>query len=263
MVRQLLKYCVIPAGGQGSRWTPVTNYIPKIMIPLFDRPTIDWVLKEAIDSGCSEIILVYDKGKDLVRKHVARNKKFKRNARIHFLYQEKIRGIAEVMHLSKRIVGNNHYSMIISDHPCFYHRSPPLVQMERKFIQLPDMACLMAFAEYPKYNNLPYGECLLQKIGGLYQIHHLCPRPKNPNIDHHPRNKLRMTGRYIINPLLNPVVEECLKKHKIGDLSDWDVFEIAKNKSIKYWGTEIKSHFLDVGNLESYGIASKFLYERK
>lgn len=252
------KHCVIPAGGVGTRWAPVTNYIPKIMIPLYDRPTVDWIIQEAIESGCSDIILVVDKGKSVIRNHISKNKKLQKYAKFHFLYQKRIRGIAEVMYMAKRIVGNNYFSMIISDHTCFY-KSPPLLEMAKKLRGNDDIASFLGFAEYPKYNNQYYGECLLEKRGSLFHIKHLCPRYKNPNRVHHKGKKLRIAGRYIINPTLFPVLKECLDTTKKGDLSDWDVFKLAKKKGMIYGGIEIKSHFLDMGTPETYAQATHFL----
>jgi len=261
---KLLKYCIIPAGGLGTRWSPVTNYIPKAMIPLIDRPTIDWIVKEAIDSGCSEIILVIDKGKQLVKKHLLSTKRFTKRANLRFIYKSRIRGVAEVMYLAKRIVKDNYFSMIVSDHPCFY-KTAPLRQMARKFnrhINSSDNVCLLGFAKYPKYNNQYYGECLLKKWKDLYQIHHLCPRAKNPNKVHHPGSKLRIAGRYIISPKLFPIIKECLNTKKTGDLSDWDIFPLANKKGMIYSAMEIKSYFLDMGTPETYGQATQFLLKK-
>ena len=119
MSTNLIKYCVIPAGGLGSRWSPVTNYIPKVMIPLINKPTIDYIIKEAKDSGCSEIIIVIDKGKNIIKKYLQSNIYLNKDVNLHYIYKPKIRGIAEVIYLARNIIKNNFFSMIISDHPQF------------------------------------------------------------------------------------------------------------------------------------------------
>lgn len=264
MSSELLKYCLIPAGGVGTRWSPVTSYIPKIMIPLFDRPTVDWIVREAINSGCTDLILALDKDKNMIKRHLLSKTNFTKKVRFHFLYKKQIRGVAEAIFMSKKVVGDNIFSMIVSDHPCFY-KNAPLIEMAQKLNYLnssPNNVSLLAFAKYPKYNNQAYGECLLEKKDNVYEIRHLCPRPKNPTKDHHDGNKLRIAGRYIFSPSIFPLIKECLKTIPTGDLSDWDVFKLARKKGMHYLGMEIKSYFLDMGTPKTYGQASAFLFKK-
>jgi UTP--glucose-1-phosphate uridylyltransferase len=262
MNQKKLKYCVIPAGGMGSRWKPITDYIPKVMIPLVDRPTINWIIKEAIDSECTDIIFVLDKDKDLLKTHLISIHKLYTNVNFKYIYKTKIRGIAEVIYLTKNIIGNHIFSLIVSDHPCFY-KTAPLQKMIRLYNSFEeDIACIVAFATYPKYNNQYYGECLLKKYRDVFKILHLCPRPNNPSINHHSGNKLRIAGRYIFNPSIFPIIKKCLETYKKDDLSDWDVFKLADKENMIYLGMEIKSFFLDMGTPETYGQASQFLLKR-
>jgi len=54
MKDRTISTCIIPAAGRGSRWAPVSGYLPKEMLPLIDRPVLDWVIEEAVDSGCTQ-----------------------------------------------------------------------------------------------------------------------------------------------------------------------------------------------------------------
>jgi UTP--glucose-1-phosphate uridylyltransferase len=258
MIDKYLKYCVIPAGGKGTRWNPVTKTIPKVMIPLIDRPTIDWIVKEAIESGCSEIILVMDEGKDIIKNHILAKRSFKNKANFHFIFQKKIRGVAEVMLLAKSVVKGNHFAMIVSDHTCFY-KTPPLIKMAKELKSKSNIVSFLGFAQYPKYNNQHYGECKLKKKGNIFHIQHLCPKYKNPNRSHHENNNLRIAGRYIINTDIFPIVKKTLNNNPSGDLSDWDIFKTAKKLGFIYAGMELKNNFLDIGTPKTFAHSSKHL----
>ncbi len=256
MKNNKIKYCIIPAGGKGSRWLPLSKYLPKSMIPLIDRPTIDWIIKEAIDTGYTEIIIVIDKGKEILKKHLSEIFFKHKRINFHIVYKEKIRGVAEAIFLTRKIIGENPFSMIISDHPCFY-KIPPLKVMTKKFFKNDDCMCMVAFAQYPIYNNQAYGECKLEKYRDIFKIIHLCPRSFRKN--HHRNNYLRISGRYIFDSRIFPIINNTLKDKKTGDISDWDVFDTAKKKGSLYLGVNIKEYFLDMGTPENYAKSSYFL----
>lgn len=255
-----VKFCVILAAGKGTRWAPLTDYIPKEMLDLDGKPTIYWIIKEAVDSGCSEIVVVINKTKNLIKKYLESRKEFTSKVNLHFVYQNKIRGVAEAIYLTKSIIGDNPFGVIVADHPCFY-KVAPLKQMQKIFNKLPEQTCLVSFSKYPEYNNKFSGQCLLKKYGEISKIIHLCPAAKIPKDLHHPGDYLRISGRYIFWPGVFPFIKETLKSCSKSDISDWDVFEIASSRGVPYWAVEIKSLFLEIGTPENYGQATLRLFQ--
>src|SRR2546429_634512 len=62
--------CVIPAAGLGTRFLPATKAVPKELLPVLDRPVIQWAVEEAVAAGAGEIVLVLGEGKDEIAKHL-------------------------------------------------------------------------------------------------------------------------------------------------------------------------------------------------
>jgi UTP--glucose-1-phosphate uridylyltransferase len=64
-----LRHCVIPAAGLGTRFLPATKALPKEMLPVLDRPVIQWGVEEAVDAGAAEMVVVINEGKELIQEH--------------------------------------------------------------------------------------------------------------------------------------------------------------------------------------------------
>src|SRR5258708_12621778 len=77
--------CIIPAAGKGSRWAPVSGYLPKEMLPLIDRPVIEWVVDEPIAAGCNDLIIIINKQKQIIKKYIPKNDHFKKTQTFHFI----------------------------------------------------------------------------------------------------------------------------------------------------------------------------------
>src|SRR5699024_2747390 len=73
IIMQTVKKAIIPAAGLGTRFLPVTKAMPKEMLPIVDKPTIEYIVDEAIESGIEDIIIVTGKGKRAIEDHFDNN----------------------------------------------------------------------------------------------------------------------------------------------------------------------------------------------
>jgi hypothetical protein len=64
-----IRHCVVPAAGLGTRFLPATKVLPKEMLPVVDRPVIEWAIEEAMAAGASEMVLIIANGKELIQAH--------------------------------------------------------------------------------------------------------------------------------------------------------------------------------------------------
>src|SRR5574344_143707 len=67
-----IRKAVIPAAGYGTRFLPITKGVPKEMLPIVDKPAIQYIVEEAIDSGITDILIIINRGKELVENHFDR-----------------------------------------------------------------------------------------------------------------------------------------------------------------------------------------------
>ncbi len=125
---------VIPAAGFGTRFLPFTKSVPKELIPIVDKPVIQYVVEEAIASGADEILIVISSGKEAICRHF--NPEFEleqrleasfktalleelrsigRGASIHYIYQKELDGLGGALRYARSFVGNEPFAVLLGD----------------------------------------------------------------------------------------------------------------------------------------------------
>jgi len=125
---------VIPAAGLGTRFLPVTKAQPKEMLPVFDKPTIQYVIEEAVASGIDDILIVTGKGKRPIEDHFDRSFELEYNlkendktdyleeikaisdlADIYYVRQKKQKGLGDAIYCAEKHVGNEAFAVMLGD----------------------------------------------------------------------------------------------------------------------------------------------------
>ncbi len=125
---------VIPAAGLGTRFLPATKAQPKEMLPVYDKPTIQYVIEEAVESGVDDILIITGKGKRSIEDHFDRAfeleyilqekgkfeyleevKEITDLADIHFIRQKKQKGLGDAIHWAKKHVGAEPFVVMLGD----------------------------------------------------------------------------------------------------------------------------------------------------
>jgi len=128
-----VKKAVIPAAGLGTRFLPATKAMPKEMLPIVDKPTIQYIIEEAIESGIEDILIITGKGKRAIEDHfdsvpeleanlISKNKsellyliEETTNINIHFIRQSKPKGLGDAILQAKAFVGNEPFVVMLGD----------------------------------------------------------------------------------------------------------------------------------------------------
>ncbi len=140
-----VKYAVIPCAGKGTRFLPITKGVPKEMLNIVDRPTLDYIVDEVIDAGINNIIFIVNKEKDDIKKFyernielendlIANNKKafadiIKRNstkANYFYVVQEEQLGLGHAVLQAKEIIGNNNFVVCCGDDITLFDKISPI-----------------------------------------------------------------------------------------------------------------------------------------
>lgn len=208
-----VKKAIIPAAGLGTRFLPATKAMPKEMLPIVDKPTIQYIVEEAIESGIEDIIIVTGKGKRAIEDHFDHSFELEQNliekgkfellnevqkssklVDIHYIRQKEPKGLGHAIWCAKKFIGNEPFAVLLGD---------DIVQA--------DKPCLKQLMEqYERYNASILGVQTVQPdevsrygiIGGnemgdrLYSVMDLVEKPAKENA---PSN-LAIMGRYILNP---------------------------------------------------------------
>jgi UTP--glucose-1-phosphate uridylyltransferase len=216
----VIRKAVFPAAGLGTRFLPATKAQPKEMLPLVDKPIIQYGVEEAVESGVDNIILVTGRGKNAIEDHFdvsveletfleARGKKDllaeirKISNLINFSYvrQGEPLGLGHAVLVTKALVGNEPFAVILGD-DVIDAKPPALRQMIDVFqdVQGP----VLAIERVPREDVSSYGIIDAEEIRpGVYRIRDMVEKP--------PRNEapsdLAIIGRYILTPDIFPALE--------------------------------------------------------
>ncbi|WP_338379226.1 UTP--glucose-1-phosphate uridylyltransferase, partial [Enterococcus faecium] len=129
-----VKKAIIPAAGLGNRFLPATKAMPKEMLPIVDKPTIQYIIEEAIESGIEDIIIVTGKGKRAIEDHFDHSFELEQNllekgkfellkevqkssklVDIHYIRQKEPKGLGHAIWCARKFIGNEPFAVLLGD----------------------------------------------------------------------------------------------------------------------------------------------------
>jgi UTP--glucose-1-phosphate uridylyltransferase len=211
---------VFPAAGLGTRFLPATKASPKEMLPLVDKPLIQYVVEEAVSSGIEEVVLVTGRGKRAIEDHFdvafeleeelkakGKHKMLSEMQRIAnlvtfcYIRQKKALGLGHAVLSAKRVVGNDPFAVLLGD-DIIDAQVPVLRQMMEVHRRYP--ATILAIQKVPRSQTHQYGIIDGKRIeNGVYLVRDLVEKPAPQDA---PSN-LAIIGRYILTPEIFDVLE--------------------------------------------------------
>ncbi len=264
-----IKKVIIPAAGLGTRFLPATKSQPKEMLPIVDKPCIQYLVEEAVESGIREIIIITGRGKRSIEDHFdfsfelnSHLRKQKRTAALKEL--ERIEKLAKFIYVrqpfpkgdghailcAKELVQNEPFAVLFGD-DIYDSKVPPLKQMLEQFKTL--NTPVIALQEIEKKDCNKYGiiKGKVTENKDLYKISDLVEKPepsKSPS-------NLAITGKYIITPELLKTLEKTKSGSKDKELRLIDgMKEFVKSHPIH--GLLIEGKRFDTGDKLGYLMAT-------
>ena len=260
-----IQTCIIPAAGKGSRWAPVSGYLPKEMLPLIDKPVIEWVINNQVSAGCKQIIVVLNKNKESIKTYLENHSNLNKKISLKFIYQNDPMGISHAIYLCKDLIKNEPFGMALPDLPTI-SKKPILKQLAYALSKNNNNAHIISFDKFSPENANLYGECLLRGgNGNILEIEHFCPKlVGTTNKPHHYRNNIRMSGHFIFNPSIFAIIEKLLKTNKERvEISDRMALKTAIEEGQKVIGIKIVGHTYDTGYPKGYIRANTAFFKKK
>lgn len=208
-----IKKAVIPAAGLGTRFLPATKAIPKEMLPIVDKPTIQYIVEEVIASGIEDVLIITGRNKGSIEEHFDRAvelednlertrkeefleevRKISRMINIHTVRQKDPLGLGHAVYCAKSFVGNEPFAVLLGD-DVVDSQKPCLKQMIEVFEQYNSTILGVQPIEWENVNK--YGIVSGDKISDtIYSVKDLVEKPSQ---DKAPTN-IAILGRYIITP---------------------------------------------------------------
>jgi UTP--glucose-1-phosphate uridylyltransferase len=254
-----IRKAIFPAAGLGTRFLPATKASPKEMMPLVDKPLIQYVIEEAVDSGIEEIIMVTGRGKRAIEDHfdvafelehaLKAKRDFSRLKEIQklsnmvtlcYVRQKEALGLGHAILCAKDIVGDEPFAVLLGD-DIIYSKKPCIKQMINVFQKV--QSSIIAVEKVDKKEINKYGVIKPKRAGDrLWEILDLVEKPK---IDKAPSD-LAIIGRYILTPEIFDLLEKT-KPDRKGEIQLTNGLKILL-KTQKMFGYEFEGKRYDGGD---------------
>ncbi|MFS0605259.1 UTP--glucose-1-phosphate uridylyltransferase GalU [Peribacillus frigoritolerans] len=208
-----VKKAIIPAAGLGTRFLPATKAMPKEMLPIVDKPTIQYIIEEAVASGIEDIIIVTGKGKRAIEDHFDNAPELERNlldkgkldvldkvrypsdlANIHYIRQKEPKGLGHAVWCARNFIGDEPFAVLLGD-DIVQSDTPCVRQLINQYEQTG--SSIIGVQKVPHNETHRYGVIDPSTIEGRrYQVSNFVEKPMQGTA---PSN-LAIMGRYVLTP---------------------------------------------------------------
>ena len=232
---------IIPAAGLGTRFLPASKAMPKEMVPVVDRPVIQYVIEEALSAGITDILMVISRGKRLIEEHFDRFD----GARIHYVWQDEPRGLGHAVLCGRLHIGNEPFALLLGD--TIQHPQNGVTATQRLVaLHQKTGTSVIALERVPREKIQKYGIADAQpcdpsddrafRVSGLVEK----PAPERAPSD------LAVAARYVLTPDIFDLIAQT-PPGKNGEIQITDaIHQQAKRAPIH--GYRVDSERLDIGD---------------
>jgi UTP--glucose-1-phosphate uridylyltransferase len=259
----IVKKAVIPAAGFGTRFLPATKAIPKELLPIVDKPTIQYIMEEVVTAGLEEVILITGREKGSIEDHFDTSSELENHLRkkgrkdllkivrdisemvtLVSVRQKEPLGLGHAILCAKKIVGEEPFAVLLGDDlidaeiPCIRQMIDIYQNME---------GALIALQKVPKEETHQYGIIKGRRVGDrIYRVEEMVEKPQKGEA---PSN-LAIIGRYILPPQIFGILEK-VSPDKKGEIQLTDGLK-ELNKKVPVFGYEFFGDRYDAGDKLGY-----------
>ncbi|MEZ5597764.1 MAG: UTP--glucose-1-phosphate uridylyltransferase GalU [Pseudomonadales bacterium] len=269
----MIKKCLFPVAGYGTRFLPATKAMPKEILPVLDKPLVQYGVEEAVEAGLTDIGFVTGRGKRAIEDHfdvsyelehqiegTGKEKMLEGIRRLinqcTFSYTRQInmRGLGDAILTGRTIIGDEPFGVVLADDLCFGDSEGVLAQMVRLYRQF--RCSIVAIQEVPHAHVSSYGIVEGEAISDrLVRVTNMVEKPKPEDA---PSN-LAIIGRYILTPDIFSIIEST-PPGKNGEVQITDALlrQAQDGCVIAY---RFRGRRFDCGNVDGYVEATNYCYE--
>ena len=246
MSKNTVRKAIIPAAGLGTRFLPATKAQAKEMLPIVDKPTLQYIIEEAIESGIEEILIVTGRNKKCIEDHFDRSvelelelenkgkkemldmvKNISNMVNIHYIRQKEPKGLGHAVHCAKSFIGDEPFAVLLGD-DIVDSETPCLKQMINAYDEY--KTSILGVQEVGKENVDKYGILDVKHIEDrVYKVKDMIEKP---SIEDAPSN-IAILGRYIITPEIFNILEN-QEPGKGGEIQLTDALKTLATKEAIY-----------------------------
>lgn len=271
----MITKCLFPVAGYGTRFLPATKAMPKEILPILDKPLVQYGVEEAVEAGLTDIGFVTGRGKRAIEDHfdvsfeleqqIAGTGKEKmldgireliEKCTFSYTRQIEMRGLGDAILKGRTLIGDNPFGVVLADDLCFGDRVGVLSQMVNLFKQF--RCSIVAIEEVPAEETHAYGVIAGDAISDrLFRVTDMVEKPAPEDA---PSN-LAIIGRYILTPDIFDILEDT-PPGKNGELQITDAL-LRQAKQGCVIAYKFEGRRFDCGSVAGYVEATNFCYEQK
>ncbi len=269
----MIKKCLFPAAGYGTRFLPATKSMPKEMMPVVNKPLIEYGVEEAIQAGMDSMCIVTGRGKHTLMDHFDKNYELEHqisgsskealltdirrlidSASFTYIRQREMKGLGHAILTGRELVGDNPFAVVLADDLCVNNDGDGvLAQMVSLYNQF--RCSIVAVQEVPESETHKYGVIAGEMIkDNIYRVDNMVEKP-DPGTA--PSN-LAIIGRYILTPDIFDLIEQT-EPGKGGEIQITDAL-LKQAQSGCVLAYKFEGNRFDCGSVEGYIEATNYCF---
>jgi len=270
----MIKKCLFPAAGYGTRFLPATKAMPKEMLPVLTRPLIEYGVEEAVEAGMNTMAIVTGRGKRAIEDHFDISYELENQIKgtskepllnsirslitqctFSYTRQIEMKGLGHAILTGETLIGNEPFAVVLADDLCDGNGNGVLSQMVELYEKY--QCCIVAIEEVPKEETNKYGVIAGNEIDkDVFMVTDMVEKPDPKDA---PSN-LAIIGRYILTPDIFDIIRET-KPGKGGEIQITDALltQAKKGMVIAY---KFKGERFDCGSVDGFVQATNYFYDK-
>ena len=262
----MIKKCLFPAAGYGTRFLPATKSVPKEMLPILTKPLMQYGVEEALSAGITNMAIVTGRGKRAIEDHfdnayelesqlsgtskehyLKEVKEIITKSTFTYVRQKQMLGLGHAILTGEPLIGDEPFAVVLADDLCDCADDDVISQMIKIYNQY--QCSVVAIQEVPMHQTNKYGIItgnLLDNSNNTYQVTDMVEKPE----EKHTPSNMAIIGRYILTPDIFDILKNT-KPDKTGEIQITDALKIQakQGKVIAY---KFKGKRFDCGTVNGY-----------
>ena len=270
----MIKKCLFPAAGYGTRFLPATKAMPKEMLPILTKPLIQYGVEEAREAGCDVMAIITGRGKRAITDHFDISYELEHqikgsskesllseirdlidNCTFTYTRQNEMKGLGDAIYKGRVLVGEEYpFAVVLADDLCINEEGDGILKQMAKLYEK-YRCCIVAIMEVPADEVYKYGVIAGKEIeDGVFMISDMVEKP---DVEKAPSN-MAIIGRYILTPDIFDAIRKT-EPGKNGELQITDaLMRQAQNGMVL--GYRFKGKRFDCGSVDGFVEATNYFY---
>ena len=268
----MIRKCLFPAAGYGTRFLPATKAVPKEMLPILTKPLLQYGVEEALSAGITNMAIVTGRGKRAIEDHfdnafelesqlsgtskehyLKEIKEIIKKSTFTYIRQKQMLGLGHAILTGEPLIGDEPFAVVLADDLCDCDEDGVISQMIEIYNQY--QCSVVAIEEVPMNQTHKYGIIagnLVDNSNNTYQVTDMVEKPEQKNA---PSN-MAIIGRYILTPDIFNILKN-IKPDNNGEIQITDAL-LVQAKQAKVIAYKFKGRRFDCGSVKGYLEATNY-----